>query len=205
MKKGEPLDPLADSLRREAMAERPQFSPQLHQRILRQIHDQHLAADEESAITAPRSVGRWQWLAAGAAAAIIMGFLAISPWLMRAHPTMPSGSKTTVQTIPQPPIQPQPTASSLAAAERPLNIGGVLYARLWPPGITVCLPESITGAPPVPERVTVQPADPTAPPGSPEWLLAAIEEPTQSATSAALADVLPPEAQFLIGSTKSHQ
>jgi hypothetical protein len=198
MKKGEPLDPLADSLRREAMAERPQFSPQLHQRILRQIHDQHLAADEESAITAPRSFGRGRWLAAGAAAAIIMGFLAISPWLMRAHPTMPGGSKTTVQTIPQPPIQPQSTTSSLAAAERPLNLGGILYARLLPPGVTVCLPESITGAPSAPERVAAQPANPTAPPGSPEWLLAAIEEPAQRAATAASADVIPPEARLLI-------
>jgi hypothetical protein len=206
MKNDDPRDPLAGRLRREAMAERPQFSEQLHERILRQIHEEPFPDGPEIAfapVTSSRN--RWRWLATGAAAAAIAGLLAISPWLMRRHPPSSDETTTIARGIPLSRTNPPLTAASFAAAEHPVNIGGILYARLWPPGVTVRLPESINDALPAPQQAEVQSSNPTAPPGSPEWLLAAIEEPAQNEASSALSDAIPPEARVLIGMAESRQ
>ena len=202
----DPSDPLAERLRREAMQERPDFSRQLHQRILRQVRAIDRRARQRS--SNPSLVpwhDHWRWFAVGAAAAGIVGYMAISPWWMQAHRAEPDDSKAIVRNIPQRSTEPQSPVSSLAAVEHTVNVGGILYARLLPPGITVRLPENIVDQPPAPERVELQPASTTAPPGSPEWLFGSVEQPWKDSASAALADVMPPEAHFLIGLARSQQ
>jgi hypothetical protein len=83
-----------------------------------------------------------------------------------------------------------------------LNLGGIVYERLWPPGVTICLPTAITGDWPSAQEPAAPPAASSAVPASSDWLIATLDEPARNAT-AVLADLLPPEGRILIGLAQS--
>jgi len=185
-------DPLAERLRHEAMAERPEFSEQLHHRTLQDIRRERLAGD--AARQSPRGPLIWRWLAPLAAAAAIAAYVLTAPWLARSHRGIAPDAPGTIAENSAPP----------ATADLSLNLGGIVYERLWPPGVTICLPTGLAGASPAAEPAAAQPAAPAAQPGSPDWLLATLDGPARNAT-AVLADLLPPEERFLIGLAQMQQ
>jgi hypothetical protein len=119
---------------------------------------------------------RWKWRALAAAAMIAVGIGLF--WLNR---PVTEPVQIAEQTVPQP----------LVIPDLSLNVAGIVYAQLWPPQIGVELP-IVVSLPP-----EASPAVKQDFPGTPEWLLARLEEPSAGA-QAALASALPPEARLLI-------
>jgi hypothetical protein len=98
---------------------------------------------------------------------------------------------------PAAPPREAPSLTDLATrVTRPINAGGVVSATLWPPEIGVRVPgiapAAVDGSNP-PEAPTAPPA----PPGSPEWLLARLQAPTEHA-ELVFADVVPPELRAML-------
>jgi hypothetical protein len=75
-------DPLRQHLRREAMAERPAFSRELHEQILRHVQ----TAQDSSTLPQRRLSVRWLPLAAAAMILIALGFTAA--WLIKPKPAL---------------------------------------------------------------------------------------------------------------------
>lgn len=186
-------DPLADRLGREAMAERPAFSPELHHRILKRVRGERLF------VKSPQRFwpGRWPTIAAAAAILAVSGLIAF--WIARSHSApVPNPPASVVENVlPLPPKAQEPSISAAPASVAvSVNLGGVLSARLFPPEISVSLPTvsiSLLSQPP-----EAQAAPSTTLPGSPDRLLESLLEPMSSA-QVALIDVMSPIIRVLIG------
>jgi hypothetical protein len=171
MNRDDSLDPLAARLRREALAERPVFSSELHEQILERI-SQTSAAPQRAQISR-----RWL-MPAAVAAAILVGLS-----LIHSRPAAPTNPPLEIaKNLPDAPAMPNFSMDSS------VDLAGVVSAKLWPPEVAVSLP-STDATPPAP--VAEAPAD------SSNSLLAAFQNPTQSATSAVV-DAMPPSVRTLI-------
>jgi hypothetical protein len=188
-----PRDTLADRLRGEAMAERPEFSPELHNQILDRVRQ------TDQAVTLPDGMGDRRWRSIAAAAVIAAAFGLTALWIEHSHrsPTR-NNSLPVVDRLPLllPNAIPTAIVAEVPRASFAVNIGGVFSARIWPPQIIVNLPIAQSLAPRLQEPLSIQSAPATGLPGSPEWLLARLQEPASSA-QAALVDVIPPEVRIL--------
>jgi hypothetical protein len=78
-----------------------------------------------------------------------------------------------------------------------VNIGDIFFISFWPPEIILSLPLAQSSAPHYSEHLPVEAAPAMGLPGSPEWLLARLQEQASSA-QAALFDVIPPQARVLL-------
>jgi hypothetical protein len=119
MKKNDDLsgDTLGQRLRREGMAERPEFSEEFHRRILDGIDG--------------REVKRVVWPRWVAAAAVLMlcGWTVVR--LLPAHrATVAVGPTEIVRVAPQPVVD-------VPAPRITVEFGGIVSGQLWPPRITV--------------------------------------------------------------------
>jgi hypothetical protein len=180
-------DSLRDRLRANAMAERPPFSADIHQRIIRNIRNP-LPVNESS-----RRIKVSAWLIAAAAA------ICLSVGTLFTIRLVNSRRVSSVKIVVNPPI----LASDARQASFPLtlNIDGIFSARLWPPELAMRLPIAAQGLLPQPEQL---PAPSYDRPGSPEWLFALIQQPATSAKMA-LADTIPPDMRALAGLAKLRQ
>jgi len=183
-------DAMGARLRDEATAERPAFSPALHQRVLNGVRS-------EAAATTTMMTRQWPWpraIAAGVVVAIGIGLVVtvVARRQRREGASLP----TVARAVPAAPAREARSLTEVAAAvTRPVNIGGVLSAQLWPPEIGVRVPgitggtEDVSAQSPTPAK-----SPPPAPPGSPEWLLARLQAPTERAAEV-FGDVMPPEVR----------
>jgi hypothetical protein len=184
-------DTLRDRLHEEATAERPPFSPELHQRIMRNVRNPQRLSLSSWRIKPSR------WLVAAAAAICFSaGALSIIR-LVISHRTSVPGPPAQIAIIP-PTVTPSAPTASIPLN---LNVGGILSARLWPPELAMRLPISGVGHLPPAEQL---PAPSYDPPGSPEWLFARLQQPAISAQMA-LADTIPPDMRALAGLAKLRQ
>jgi hypothetical protein len=196
-------DPLANRLYRDAMAERPSFSPELHQRIVQRLRAERFASKSPSQSL---KLGPWWLPRAAAVAAVLVVLVSVLPWVI--HPHRPAANPPPVIIASNPP--PSPTALpanwQLPSIPQPpandaltISLGGVLSARLSASGVTIRLPATDASVASVPQRpVRERSSSSTALglPGSPQWMLARLEEPTISAKTA-LAGLVPPEVLIL--------
>lgn len=171
-------DSLEARLRREAADERPAFSRELHSRMMNQI-------------SAERSARKWRWPALAAAAAIVLG---VTFYLLN-EPLTPERAEV-VQTTEG--ISSEP----LVIPDLSVNVGGIISAQLWPPGVGLELPVDLGGKATANESQS--PAIQKEPQGAPDWILAQLDEPSNSA-QAALASALPPEVRVLIAFATSQR
>jgi hypothetical protein len=183
----EPTDRLAERLREEASANRPQFSQQLHERILNHVHDQN-EADESLRTLRTHRVFRY-----AAAVAILATFLAVS-WKVRTRRTsVPVPQNAVVKKDFGPrtnPVKPSPGALEF-------QIAGVLSADLLPPRIEFQTPSFNLSAVPRPnDAPSVAVAD-AMPSGIPERLLSGLRNPAVSASDS-LKDLIPPNFRLLL-------
>jgi hypothetical protein len=187
-------DPLADRLRNEAMAGRPPFSRELHHRIMERVRGTDLA------LKLPRGIGHARRLATAAAALIVAALGLTALRIEHSHrASMRTHSMTMADHVPSPTpnaMQPAIPAAALPAFLT-VDVGGVFSARFWPPEIIVSLPMAQSSPPHFSEQLPAQAAPAIGLPGSPEWLLARLQEQTNNA-QAALADVIPPEVRVLL-------
>ena len=176
-------DPLIEQLRQDALADRPAFSPELHQRILR-----HVRAAQPRTQTAVRY---WSRIAAVAASLLICLWVAHRP-----HRTIPAGKPEVAQRVSIPTSMPQPMVSAGPFIPSELHIKGLVSATLWPPEIQVELPINLAVAQ-VPEP---QPVAESA--GLPQVLLNALQQQTNDA-NAALSGVVPANLRDLLVEVRS--
>jgi hypothetical protein len=189
----EPDDPLLHRMHREAMAERPAFSSELHHRILKGVRDEHLGIKSYPGFRP----GYWPKIATAAAILITFGLTAL--WISRSYRSLvPNPSvrvaKSILPSLPQ--AQQLQTPSGVASFAASVNFGGILSASLWPLEIRITLP--IPDVSPPSESVETQVAPSTVFPGSPERLLDGLQETTDSAQMA-LTDMVPPSMRAMAG------
>jgi len=177
----QPGDPLADRLRSEAMAERPGFSVELHDRIIGRI------GQAESAVGTDGGAGIGRRVAIAAAVIIAVGLGAILVGYL--HRTTPGNYRGTIA---RSVVGPEPNGmpTNLLPVPLAIDFGGVLTARCWPPEVVLRMPMARTSV----ESGAAQAAPAIGLPGSPEWLLAQLDEQTNNAQTA-LADVFPAEVR----------
>ena len=176
-------DPLGDQLRREAEAERPSFSLRLHARIVQGIRE------EQSVIDSSRAL---RWISRLAVAAAIVAVLGLTALVVMRSSHAPAPTPQVAVVSPQT-VESMPSiwpTTILPPSALTVDIGGIFSAKFSPAGITMGL-SSVHSTPVEPARST-----PKANPGSPDWLLAKLQEPTSSAAEA-LAELLPPETRLL--------
>jgi hypothetical protein len=173
-------------LHQAAMAERPAFSPEIHQRIM------HGIGKAESHRQSSRT-NLTPWLVGAAAMLLLSAGVTSVNWWIRSHrlgertsTATTAGNRRTGAPIPTPaPAASPPSAQPIQLA---INLGGVISARAWPPQVSIGSPTGAADVP-APEQLPVQPID--SPLGSPEWLLARLQQPASSAR-AALLGLMPP-------------
>jgi len=171
-----PNDALTDALRRQAMAERPAFSPELHERLVQSVHDERIAG------SAPRPLRIGQWYAAAAAVLIACGLAA---YVMRSQSVLPTIRSSPIVTNVTNPL-PAPAA----------DLGGIVTAQIWPPKLTVQLPSTEAGISLISQPRQAPPQQANNRASLPDMLFAMLQEPTTGANGA-LKDVMPPEISLL--------
>jgi hypothetical protein len=180
-------DELADRLRREAMAERPPFSPDLHARILRQVRAERPAGNSMRLFP---MAGHF-----AAAAMILLACGLAARWQYRSHSAAPAHQNAPIAVI----TTEAPPADSSALT---LNVGGIFSTPFEPRKLDVRLPVAGADISLISVDVTTdEPAAIPARPGLPEWLLSVIAQPASSA-NVALADVVPADFRDLFGTGK---
>jgi hypothetical protein len=188
-------DSLRDRLRKEAAVERPPFSAEIHQQILRLIRNRRPGSES------PRRIKVSGWLIGAAAGmCLIVGALSVD-WFARTHKAQ---SPVKIAVSPQPKIQAVRQTAMVAPrglASLTLIVDGVISGRLWPPEITVRLPLAGGGGPLRDERDAAPQVNVSEPLGSPEWLLDRLQYPARSSLTA-LAGVIPPDVRALAALTK---
>ena len=177
----EPHDAMARRLRAEALAHRPAFSPQLHDRILNHIHGQAAAKPPHMAFRA-RQIVRY------AAAIAILAVVLAASWRARPRRTsMPSN------VVVKKNVQPRPQAPDVSSTPPSLEfrIAGVASGNLLPPRIEFQLPSLDLPRPdPQPTAINSTSAD------LPDRLLSGLRTPVASANES-LTDVIPPNFRML--------
>ena len=182
----EPSDPLAQRLRDEARTNRPQFSAQLHGRILHHIHDQLDSQDTQHKLPT-RQLVRY-----AAAIAIVAVIFAVS-WKARTHrSSVPTPPNVVVKKDASPRTSPvtKPIPRALE-----FQIAGVVSADLLPPHLEFQPPSiSLSASPRSDAAPTVADA---APSGLPERLLSSLRNPAVTAGDS-LKDLIPPNFRLLL-------
>jgi hypothetical protein len=186
-------DTLRDQLHEEAMAERPPFSSEVHQRIMQRVRNSQSVSKSLPPMRPSRRLE-----VAAAAICIAAGVLSLT-WGVHSIHTRALNTVLKITGNPQP--KPDLAAAPPTSIPLTLNIGGIFSARLWPPELSVRLPISGAGRLPPAQQL---PAPSYDPPGSPEWLFARLEQPATSAQMA-LADMIPPDLRALAGLAKLRQ
>lgn len=179
-----PDDALADRLHLCAMAERPAFSAELHRRVT--------ATLVREAISGGAGLRNKRW-ARTAAAVILAALIPLVWWSLRSGRKHPS-PRTIVRVEPSHHDGSAPTDDT---ASVPGSVH-LISATLWPPALMVRLPISASFKAPTP-AVKDPPAatPPIELPGSPDWLLAALQQPEDRALSA-VDQVVPPHLRDLL-------
>lgn len=168
-------DRLGDHLRRAAMDERPAFSPELHRQIT-----ERLEADARWGRARSR-IGLWL-----GAAAVVLLTSGLFFYMRIISPSARLNFATTPHEKSSPPKPQVREPSAELTDQRAVDQDGshLISARLWPPALMVQLP--------LPGRVETSnitedsssPPPPTvALPGSPRWLLSALQAPEDRALS----------------------
>ena len=181
----EPSDPLAERLRDEARADRPRFSPQLHERIVQHIRYQIEADDARHTLRTHRLV-RY-----AAVMAILATFLTVS-WKLRSHrPSVPTPPNVVVKKD----FEPRTSHVKPIPGSLEFQIAGVASADLLPPCIEFQMPSFNLSSSPRPD------APPTVadsmPSGLPERLLSGLRNPAVNAGDS-LKDLIPPNFRLLL-------
>jgi hypothetical protein len=187
---------IADRLRREAMAERPPFSPALHDRIMQQVHG------ESSAGNAPMRIPAGRRLAAAAVAAAILLACGLSIYWALCQQSAPSSYDPAriVSAVNRPEIdlrQPAEAAEQDSSALT-VNFGGIPLGSFQPQGMLLRLPVAGTNIPLVSVQVSADTATIPVQSDLPEWLLALLQEPARNANGV-LADIIPADVRQLLG------
>lgn len=183
MNESRPMPEDRDRFRNAAMAERPPFSPQIHGRVMSAIH----RSAPRRSLPATR-VGRWLGGVAAAALLVLAGGM-LTHRFDRQGRYAPPQPPTVIATNPPPAAQTPASSADLLAPPLHLTITlrGTLSATASPLRIAIGLPALRADASP-PNEAAASPA--AAPLGSPEWLLARLQQPARQA-QAELAGVLP--------------
>lgn len=174
------FDQLDTQLHDQAMAERPAFSTEIHDRIMRGIRSDAIH----------RRSG-WNPLLAIAAGILIFAAMISMRWLLPARPQVVAMKNVSNESAPPPlPISPLPDQPIRLT----LNLDGVLLLRISPLEVSMTSPIFSSDADKMEQPGTQETSEPI---GSPQWLLTRMQQPVTLA-QATLADLLPPDVQRLI-------
>ena len=185
-------DRLRKQLADEAIAERPAFSPAMHNRMM-------LAIQQSESVRQPSSFTANRWLM-GAAAGLLFATgvvffaerdrVAVSqpPLAMMDGQLHPNESRSS----------PDVTEVSSKPVGLNFNVGSIISAQTLLPRFSIRLPINFGNAA-TREEVASLPVPP--PIGSPEWLFARFQEPANRA-QAAMAELMPPNMRGLGGEAK---
>jgi hypothetical protein len=186
MSNDNPNDELANRLRREAMAERPAFSHELHERILQQL-------DNEPQREGP-SLSIKLALFAYAAGTIFIAAGLMFYWASQrnADPTKD------IANIERPHSYPAPQSNGLDIASLNTQLTDLLSSNPWPDLISIPFPSASDDAVASPDIQSEPPAPPAHQQGLPEILIAMLQEPATHADGS-LADLMPPQVRDLAG------
>ena len=171
-----PDDPLMDRLRREARAERPPFSAELHARIVREVKNGDAASLKLAA--SPFFGG---WLVFRVAAVVILGVGLTAIWEMHLRRGA-AGNSVVIDRTPKVERGGRPVAIF-----SPIDIGGVVSARLFPPEVRIQLP--VIGGAALPESEDSQ--------AEPSSVFEPLDTPADSAARA-IADMVPPSLRAMV-------
>jgi hypothetical protein len=177
-------DPLADRLRLCAASERPAFSAELHRDITVEIAREAISERLDPQIR--------RWIRA-AAAVILAALIPLAWWTLRSGRNRPS--PPTVVSVERSHSGGSAPTDVMALMSSTDNL---ISARLWPPALLVRLP--IPAPIETPSPVAEDAPAATAPielPGSPGWLLAALQQSEDRALST-FDQVLPPQLRDLV-------
>jgi hypothetical protein len=150
----EKCDPLADTLRRQAMAERPAFSEELHHRIMD-------SAKQPSGLGGRRSL-----LAIAASVILAAGIWAASQFMQSPPPAVVVANVSPNHAV----------AAVPASLDMSVDINGIVSAGFFPPQVHIDLP--------IPANSTEPESDDAPAANSPDYAIAGIQDPTSSAASA---------------------
>ncbi len=193
-------DRMIDRLRDEAMAERPLVSADMHRRIMNEVHRERMTGER----LAGERRQLWRWLPGSAVAALVAIAVVAGAWSWRLHRELIAKRPISVVTnvVPSAPAAEHIAPPLQTPVAVSIDVGGVLFARVWPPQVRIKLPVGDGSA--APGSVESSSATPAARAGSPEWMLAGLQAPASSA-QATLVDLVPPNFRALAGLVSLHQ
>jgi hypothetical protein len=177
-------DPLGQQLRREAMAERPGFSPRLHDRFV-------------AGLRSGRQIAPWQGylpkLAAIAAAILLIVFVLAEVRTKKVISTVDKSISSPVLNPPVIALVKQPPLAQFVMPQLTVRVPGLFTETLWPPRIALDLQHAQA-----PSESATADTDEATPTHLPDWIVAQLNRMAGDCTTP-IQQVIPPAWRTMLG------